>query len=61
MTTPYSVPLELCSREDGSAFLLKRRVFDVGRRAFAQRSRSVVGERLNRSQLRLRRWFRHGP
>ena len=51
MTTRNSVPLELRSREDERAFLLKRRVFYVGRWTFAQRSRSVVGERLDQSQL----------
>jgi len=43
------------SREDGRAFHLRRRVFDLMRWTFAPRSRSVVGGRVDHRQLSLRR------
>jgi hypothetical protein len=49
-----SVPGQSRSREDGRAFHLRRRVFDSRRWTFAPRSRSVVGGRVEQSQLSLR-------
>ena len=50
-----SLPRRSRSREDGRAFHLGRRVFDSRRWTFAPRSRSVVGGRVDRRQLSLRR------
>ena len=50
-----NVPLRSRSREDGRAFHLRRRVFDLRRWTFAPRSRSVVGGRVDQRQLSLRR------
>ena len=49
-----SVPRRSCSREEGRAFHLGRRAFDSRCWTFAQRSRSVVGRRVDPRQLRLR-------
>jgi hypothetical protein len=53
--TRFSVPRLARSREDRPVFHLRFWVFYLGRRAFAQRSLSVVGERLDQCQLSLRR------
>ena len=50
-----SMPRRSRSREDGRAFHLRRRVFDLRRWTFAPRSRSVVGGRVDQRQLSLRR------
>ena len=50
-----SVPRRSRSREDGRAFHLRWRVFDLRRWTFAPRSRSVVGGRVDQRQLSLRR------
>ena len=50
-----SVPRRSRSREDGRAFHLRRRVFDLRRWTFAPRSRSVVGGQVDHRQLSLRR------
>jgi len=49
-----SVPRPSRSGEDGRAFHLRRRVFNSRRWTFAQRSRSVVGGRIDLTQLSLR-------
>ena len=53
--SPFSLPRQSRSREDGRAFHPRRRVFDLRCWAFVPRSRSVVGGRADRRWLSLRR------